>query len=429
MNKLKDHYEKLILAIVIILLGYFALTRILGGPDHTPEKLDAAVSLPYELDIVQGMAELTFKNIHSLMPGQEITVMEDNGSIREKISIEGIVLGRRATMQIFLTNGEMVEGRLSSTEDLRIGKGWKKLRQPLTISIGRSNQNFSFSEIRFVRSDHQVVFTSPSQYELEDFALSFYQSKNTENLDVEINDRIKWEQSNLEDNESIYDLFTPPVIYLVDGKLSTSQPQDPIAKTSEEEPFGMELIRFSNEPYPYRLVSWIGETPYFEDTLVKNSPTSVDNARNRLEVGVPYKKLLDRKAGQPSLIRTTEEDEDKQLTVEKFVVQQYRDERTGGLQNIGRALVKDHKLGGDAFEINNKMTEVFAGNIKIEVRMTIEELEGKTFSFTTEDEGISFDFGDRVYSVLKIDPTAKNILVLKKGPGQELESEKLLELP
>ena len=119
--------------------------------------------------------------------------------------------------------------------------------------------------------------------------------------------------------------------------------------------------------------------PYFEDTLVKNSPTSASNARNRLEVGIPYKKLLDRKAGQPSLIRTTEEDEDKQLTVEKFVVQQYRDERTGGLQTVGRALVKDHKLGGDAFEINNKMTEVFAGNIKIEVRMTIEELDGKTF--------------------------------------------------
>ena len=75
------------------------------------------------------------------------------------------------------------------------------------------------------------------------------------------------------------------------------------------------------------------------------------------------------------------------------------------------------------------MTEVFAGNIKIEVRMTIEELEGKTFSFTTEDEGISFDFGDRVYSVIDIEPTAKNILVQKKGPEQDFESEKLLELP
>lgn len=428
MNKVKDHYEKLILVVLVILLGYFSLTRILGGSDHAPEKMKASISLPYELDIVQGMAELTFKKNHSLMPGQEISIMEDNGSVKEKIRIEGIVLRRKATIQIFLTNGEMVEGRLSSQEDIRIGEGWKKLRQPLTVGIGRSNQNFSFSEIRFVRSDHKVVFSPPTQYDFEDYALSFYQSKKTESLNLEINDRIKWEQSNLEDNESIYDLFTPPVIFLVDGKLSTSQPQDSLATTSEEEPFGMELIRFSNEPYPYRLVSWIGETPYFEDTLVKNSPTSASNARNRLEVGIPYKKFLDRKAGQPSLIRTTVEDEDKQLTVEKFVVQQYRDERTGGLQTIGRALVKDHKLGGDAFEINNKMTEVFAGNIKIEVRMTIEELEGKIFSFTTKDIGISFDFGDRVYSVIEINPSAKNILVLKKGPGQDLENEKLLEI-
>ena len=78
--------------------------------------------------------------------------------------------------------------------------------------------------------------------------------------------------------------------------------------------------------------------------------------------------------------------------------------------------MKDHKLGGDPFEINNQMTEVFAGNVKIEVRLTLENLEGKTFSFTTEDEGISFDFGDRVFSVVKIDEIEKNILVRKKGP-------------
>ena len=116
MNKVKDHYEKLILVVLVILLGYFSLTRILGGSDHAPEKMKAAVSLPYELDIVQGMAELTFKKIHSLMPGQEISIMEDNGSVKEKIRIEGIVLRRKANVQIFLTNGEMVEGRLSAND-------------------------------------------------------------------------------------------------------------------------------------------------------------------------------------------------------------------------------------------------------------------------------------------------------------------------
>ena len=101
-------------------------------------------------------------------------------------------------------------------------------------------------------------------------------------MNNEIIDRIKWEESNFEDNDTIYDLFTPPVIYLVDGSLTTSLPEDPIPEIAEQEPFGMELTRFSNEAYPYRLVSWIGETPYFEDTMVKRSPTSSENVRNRL---------------------------------------------------------------------------------------------------------------------------------------------------
>jgi len=115
--------------------------------------------------------------------------------------------------------------------------------------------------------------------------------------------------------------------------------------------------------------------------------------------------------------------------VEKFVVQQYKDEKTGGMKIIGRALVKDFKLGGQSFEINNQMSEVYAGNIKIEVRMTLNELKNKIFTFTTSDTGISFDFGDRVYSVTEIDQVAKTILVSKKGPSPDQEIEKLLSLP
>ena len=242
-----------------------------------------------------------------------------------------------------------------------------------------------------------MFFDAPVSYDLEDFTLSFYQSKNPKELNNEIIDRIKWEESNFEDNDTIYDLFTPPVIYLVDGSLTTSLPEDPIPEIAEQEPFGMELTRFSNEAYRYRLVSWIGKLLtlrilWLKDRLLhqKMSEESID--RDSLQ------KFIERKPGQPSLIQTKEEDDEKQLTIEKFVVQQYRDKTTGGLKTIGRALVKDHKLGGDSFEINNQMTEVFAGNVKIEVRLTLENLEGKTFSFTTEDEGISFDFGDRVFS-------------------------------
>lgn len=414
---------------MICMLGGLALAVIFDDENLVSNGAYFEESLPYEIDNSDGKGKLSFFAKHSLMPGQIISVLEENGSVKDKIVIQEIVFKRRATIEIALKNGKREEGQIASQDDLKLGLEWKKLKQPITLSQGRSNQNISLGDVKWIRSDQRVFFDAPVSYDLEDFTLSFYQSKNPKELNNEIIDRIKWEESNFEDNDTIYDLFTPPVIYLVDGSLTTSLPEDPIPESAEQEPFGMELTRFSNEAYPYRLVSWIGETPYFEDTMVKRSPTSSENVRNRLEVGIPYKKFIERKPGQPSLIQTTEEDDEKQLTIEKFVVQQYRDKTTGGLKTIGRALVKDHKLGGDPFEINNQMTEVFAGNVKIEVRLTLENLEGKTFSFTTEDEGISFDFGDRVFSVVKIDELEKNILVRKKGPGQDEQTDKLLKLP
>ena len=92
----------------------------------------------------------------------------------------------------------------------------------------------------------------------------------------------------------------PPIIYLVDGKLSTSLPEDPLPTVEIEEVFGMELTCSSNEPYPLMLSVGIGDTPYFEDTLVKRSDTSDENIRNRLEVGVPYKRLSDRRPATSS---------------------------------------------------------------------------------------------------------------------------------
>ena len=48
--------------------------------------------------------------------------------------------------------------------------------------------------------------------------------------------------------------------------------------------------------------------------------------------------------------------------LENFVVQQHKNSKSGGLRLVGRALVKDFSLGGDSFEINSLMSEVFAGD-------------------------------------------------------------------
>ena len=400
---------------------------------HDEQTTDTSLSLedvePFELETVNGFTELTLRNSHQLMPGNSISVQEANGTELDVLEIEKVIFRRKSEVVVILKNGEQIEGRLTNQEDLSLRNDWKKQRQPLSLSKDRKIINISFSEIDGIKSDHKVLFKTPKDIDLQDFRLSFYQSKDIELSYFEMPERPQWEMKSLDNNETKYDLFTPPVIYLVDGKLSNIIPQESLVTQKNEEKFGMELIRFSNEPYPYKLVSWIGETPYFEDTETRNSATSSSFVRNRIEVGIPYKKNTQRQRGQPSLVPSTLEENEKQLMVEKFVVQQYKDEKTGGMKIIGRALVKDFKLGGKSFEINNQMSEVYAGNIKIEVRMTLNELKNKIFTFTTSDTGISFDFGDKVYSVTEIDQEAKTILVKKKGPNADQEIEKLLSLP
>lgn len=429
MNKLKDYSDKLLLALLLILLACL-FTGILLHDDQTTDKsLSLDDAEPFELETVNGFTELTLRNSHQLMPGNSISVQEANGTELDVLEIEKVIFRRKSEVVAILKNGEQIEGRLTNQDDLSLRNDWKKQRQPLSLSKDRKIINISFSEIDGIKSDHKVLFKTPKDIDLQDFRLSFYQSKDIELSYFEIPERPQWEKKSLDNNETKYDLFTPPVIYLVDGKLSNIIPEESLVAQESEEKFGMELIRFSNEPYPYKLVSWIGEIPYFEDTQTRKSSVSRSFVRNRLEVGIPYKKNTQRVGGQPSLVPTSLEDNEKELMVEKFVVQQYKDEKSGGMKIIGRALVKDFKLGGKSFEINNQMKEVYAGNIKIEVRMTLDEIDDKVFTFTTSDTGISFDFGDRVYTVMEIDEASKKITVKKKGPIQDQQVEKILSLP
>lgn len=428
MNKIKDYYDKMLLAFLLFLLASFSVGSLFNNSQSTLDSPLLAHLPPFEVEINNGLAELTLRNKHNLMPGNRITVVESNGSEVETYDIIEVVLKRRAEVVINLKNGQQITGRLTTQDELKLSNNWQSLRQPLTVYQNRKNTNIPLSTIESITSDHKVVFITTKELNLQGLHLSYYQRKNIEASSYEISERPVWKHENLDENSTNYDLFTPPVIYLVNGKLTTNIPEISVFKEEMEEEFGMELIRFSNEPYPYRLVSWIGETPYFEDMLTKQTPSSSSNVRNRLEVGIPYKKNLDRQGGQPSLVPSSFEEEAKQLVIEKFVVQQYKDDKTGGIKIIGRALVKDFQLGGKSFEINNQMKEVYAGNIKIEVRMTLSKLENKTFTFTTSDRGISFDFGDRLFTVTEIDEVNKTILVTKKGPKPDQHIEKLLRL-
>ncbi len=428
MNNVKENYEKLLLVLLLAILIVLVCVSFLGDPDVPVDQTNKDLVLPYEMEVKGNTMVIEFSGSHSLMPGSSVSFLESNGSVSSKKTIREIIIQRRAKTSVVLKDGTIFEGRLGNQDEIRLNTEWQNERNNISITHSKGTQTVLYDDLSHFVGNHTVVLDNPEKNSDGDYKLSFYQNKEYLKLDESLLERPKWLQTPADANASIYDLFTPPIIYLVEGKLSTSLPEDPIPEAKKES-FGMELIKFSNEPYAFKLVSWIGNTPYFEDSNTKKTPGSDENMRNRLEVGVPYKQAITRKPGQPSLIATEIDDEEKLLTVEYFTVEQIKDPKTGGYKNVGRALVKDHKLGVKSFEINSLMQEVYAGNVKIEVRLTLEDLEGKTFSFSTDDVGISFDFSERIYSVLEINEEAKSILVRKKGPLPDEQQELLLVLP
>ena len=215
-------------------------------------------------------------------------------------------------------------------------------------------------------------------------------------------------------NISTYDLFTPPIIYIHNGELTAKLPE---AQAVEEvtEPFGVSLIGITKMKYPLRLISWVGQTPYFDDLQTTDDQTK-KVVRNRIEVGKPYKRVVERKPGQQSLEICENNDSEKFFTVQYFTVQQYRNPETYGLKPVGRAMVLDHKLGGEPFEINTLMKEVDAGNFTIDFKASLSGLNPMDFKFESSQTSLTVDYGGRKYLVSELNPENRTIKITKKDP-------------
>ena len=113
--------------------------------------------------------------------------------------------------------------------------------------------------------------------DLESRSPMFYQRIQSSNVISSFKPKV-WKNPDLDNNKTFYDVFTPPLIYLVNNKLTTSLPtvesQEP-----PEEPFGAKMVEFKYLPYRFVLKSWIANTPYFEDRALKNSLANKERKR------------------------------------------------------------------------------------------------------------------------------------------------------
>jgi hypothetical protein len=351
------------------------------------------------------------------MPGEFLHIYKSDNDSYDKYAVKSILIPSREKINVF-TENETITG--TTRQEIILENDWQDSPNILSLRSGKETFQVRFVDIKRIRGNlHLNINTDLKTINNLEYNISFYQKSQSTHDIISTPEKTKWNNGLADKNQTIYDMFTPPIIFIHDGQLTTKLPEK--EKEAEEiEPFGLSLIEVSKAEYPLRLKSWVGQTPYFEDLTTKEA--SGNAVRNRIEVGKTYKRIVNRKPGQPSLEICDNNDSDKLFIVQYFAVQQYRNPETGGLKPVGRAMIQDFRIEGPPFEINSLMKKVYAGSLKMSFRASLPGLAPEEFTFESSDEIRVFDFGGRRYQISNIDFENKMIKVTKQDPRSTEDS-------
>ena len=427
MKIIKTHYEKisLLLVIVVLLIGFiFSMFQTF----ETKKSLKSEVLPSFSISSFEGEKTLELLRETDLLPNDNVFFYNNGTGEVVTMQVTKVIFPRKSRVTILLNSQKRVKGRLLNSTNTVLSATWKKARMPLSIDTDSGVLNLNMRDIVKIKGRQALVLNSNlDKLNPNEFTAILYQEKSNILIDSNRTEKVRWTSNYTDTNASIYDLFTPPIIYIVNGVLTTSLPEKPKEEEKEEE-FGLKLDLFEKEKFRLKLSSWIGNTPYFEDLLTKISPSSNVNVKNRIEVNIPYKINDNYRPGLPSFIKTIPEDDKKFFMVEYFAVQEVKDSKTGGSKLVGRALVKDYTANDESFEINSLMNEVFSGKYKILLKFEMEGELSQEFLITKKDIDKIFEFGSRVYKINNIDFDSKTVEVSKNIPGKEESLTRTLSL-
>lgn len=418
MKILRTHYDKIALLVVIIVLTFGVIFSLFQSFE-TANKDDDRQLPTFLIDSYEGDTTLELFRETDLVPGDQVLFFNNNTSESLSHKISKVIFNRKSRVVVTLNSQKSIQGKLLNSSSTILSESWQKIRTPLAIETKNGVLNLNFKDITRIKSRQILVFSSGiGEPDPKEYSISTYQNKFVTVSDSNRSEKIRWTNNSTDVNASIYDLFTPPIIYLVNGELTTSLPEIP-QEVEKEEEFGLVLKSFEKDKFRLKLSSWIGQTPYFEDLLTKVSAHSSKNVKNRIEVNVPYKINPNYRPGLPSFIKTTLEDEEKYLMVEYFTVVEFKDPKTGGSKPVGRALVKDYNTSNKSFEINSLMDEVFSGEYKIQLIFEIDGELPQDITLSAKEVGKKFEFGNRNYEVIKINEESKSIEISKNIKGMD----------
>ena len=415
-------YEKIAVGMSLLCLGIFALLSFLGNDRRETKSFRGqnGAILSQESKTIT----LETKIPHGLMPG-ELVIIDgaEPDFFNGNFTVETILLPENYTeVVLLLAGGKTISGKLKQSGKEELKKNWRFEAGSLSVIIEEGNKETEeavrFAELEQLWGSTKLTVATENDNEEEiegDFAIVTYQKRGGVAVKSEPPRGGKWVELSLpKEGEPIYDLFTPPVLYVVNGRLETSLPEEAKPERPPEE-FGLRLVVFEKVPYRFRIRSWIGDTPYLEDLRHEFPVGTGRYVRNRLQVRVPHKENINYKPGTPSLLPTNAEDPDKMIVVNAFAVQQVRDSQTGGIRPVGRAMIQDFRLPVKPFEINSFMEETHAGQYRIVVESTSKDIPEEKFSFEQNATGHPFRLAMRDYRILEIDVVKSRVHLEKQA--------------
>lgn len=407
------YYDKILFisSLTVLVVFIFAF-----GVNGSKIEIENNKSIDEFYEITSRDSNLKFQSSTSLdlMPGDSIFFDDDEGT--HSVKIEKIILPGREDILVNLVNGKSYEGRIASREDVILSKNWINSSSTLLLSQKkrRSSLPVRFSDIKCIEGTLSYILEGDTLLsDIEDKTPHFYQRIDFASIIINENEMKSWRLPDPDSNNSIYEVFTPPLIYLVDSKFSTSIPtrEDPEV---EKEAFGVSIVDFKYVPYRFILKSWIGETPFVEDRIL--STEFGRPVRNRIEIGTFYKINTNAKPGQPSLLPTKPDDSNRSFVIHSFKIQELQ-QKSGGLRTAGVAEIQDFRLGDKKFTINSLSTDVWAGEIEFKLSFAIDGLDEREFTFNQDDKGKVIDYNGRIYEIVSIVPEEKKVVLSKSTPS------------
>src|SRR6056300_1645162 len=203
------HLEKyfLVLALILFVLSFLIFSS-------QPSKV-TTIEYKGELFVSKsnsGTNYFIFGKVLSLMPGDSIYLSEQQAETAENFEIKKVLLPSRELVEIE-TDSAIVRG--TARQEIILEKNWRSLPGVFTVRQGNNTIQVKLSEVKRVKGKLWLAIdTDLDSLNDPESTVSFYQKSTSDPMDLNLPERQKWLSPNTDENETVYDLFTPPIIYI-----------------------------------------------------------------------------------------------------------------------------------------------------------------------------------------------------------------------